>query len=150
MRIKSLASEDRPNLADTRKIVKDIEFPDSGSLASGSVAHIGSQFSARFCSRSASAHKAYTQGILELTKPIEPDNDETPLPVDHIPLLGDEGPLKDYKGGNDWPRPLRNDHTRKQESILPPGRRLSCGESLCPRKTGPKEEDWKETLEPMS
>ena len=34
------------------------------------------------------------------------------LPVDHIPLLGDKGPLKDYKGGNNWPRPMRTDHHR--------------------------------------
>ena len=28
MRIKSLASEDNPNLADTRRITADVEFPD--------------------------------------------------------------------------------------------------------------------------
>ena len=92
--------------------MKDIEFPDFSSLASTSVAHIGSQFTARFRSRSASAHKAYVGGILELTKPVETDGDMSVLPLDHVPLLDDEGPLKDYRGGNDWPRPLRNDHLR--------------------------------------
>ena len=99
-------------MAETRKIVKDVEFPDSANLARDSVAHSSSQFTARYRSRSCSAHKAYLSGIVELTKPAETDNDMSVLPLDHVPLLGDKGPLKDYKGGNNWPRPMRTDHHR--------------------------------------
>ena len=99
-------------MADTRKLVKDVEFPDSDQLAHDSVAHSSSQYTARYRSRSCSANKAYLSGILELTKPAEADGDMSVLPVNHVPLLGDKGPLKDYKGGNNWPRPMRTDHHR--------------------------------------
>ena len=48
--------------------------------------------------------------------PVEATDDGRDLPPDAMPLLGDEGPLKDYKGGNDGPRFMRNDHRKTNKN----------------------------------